>query len=103
MPLIKFTETCQHLKMPSFITFRGRQLGCRFGSRVLSDEKSGLGLKFAVLVDASASWHGIKVTPAIGQELEGIRKNSGQNLRVNGLPEKVIKNASLSVDKFQEM
>ena len=41
------------------------------------NEKSGLGLMFAVLVDASASWHGIRITPAIGQALEGLRKNSG--------------------------
>jgi hypothetical protein len=40
-------------------------------------KKLGLGLMRAVLPDASASWHGIKITPAIGQELEGPRKNSG--------------------------
>jgi hypothetical protein len=40
-------------------------------------EKSGLGWMFAVLVDASASGYGIKPTPATGQELEGLRKNSG--------------------------
>jgi putative transposase len=65
------------------------------------NEKSGLGLMFAVLVDASASWHGIKITPAIGQELEGLRKNSGQNLRVNWLPDKVTRKAFLGFDKLQ--
>jgi putative transposase len=40
-------------------------------------ERSGLSLLFAVLVDASGTWHGIKITPAIGQELEGLTKNSG--------------------------
>jgi len=28
---------------------------------------------FAVLVDASASWRGVKVTPASAQQLEAIR------------------------------
>jgi len=40
------------------------------------NERSGMSLMFAVLVDASASWHGIKITPAIGQELEAVSKNS---------------------------
>ena len=33
-------------------------------------ERSGLSLMFAVLVDASAGWRGVKVTPAISRELD---------------------------------
>jgi len=40
------------------------------------NEKSGLSLMFAVLVDASASWRGVKVTPAASQQLEAVRKDS---------------------------
>jgi putative transposase len=36
-------------------------------------EKSGLSLMFAVLVDASAGWHGVKITPASAQQLEALR------------------------------
>ena len=39
-------------------------------------EKSGLSLMFAVLVDASASWRGVKVSPAIALELEALRTSS---------------------------
>jgi hypothetical protein len=31
---------------------------------------------FAVLAYACAGWHGIKINPAIGQTLDGLRKNS---------------------------
>ena len=41
-------------------------------------EKSGLSLMFAVLVDASASWRGVKVIPAVSQQLEALRKGSNQ-------------------------
>jgi hypothetical protein len=34
-----------------------------------------MSLIFAVLVDASASWHGIRITPAIAEELETLRKS----------------------------
>jgi putative transposase len=37
------------------------------------NEKSGLSLMFAVLVDASAGWRGVKVTPASAQQLEALR------------------------------
>jgi putative transposase len=36
-------------------------------------ERSGLSLLFAVLVDASAGWHGVKITPASAQPLEVLR------------------------------
>jgi hypothetical protein len=36
-------------------------------------EKSGLSLMFAVLVDASASWHGVKITPAVNERLAELR------------------------------
>ncbi len=36
-------------------------------------EKSGLSLMFAVLVDASAAWRGVKVSPAAALELESLR------------------------------
>jgi hypothetical protein len=39
-------------------------------------EKSGLSLMFAVLVDASAGWRGVKVTPAVSQELGALRTGS---------------------------
>jgi len=41
------------------------------------NEKSGLSLMFAVLVDAPAGWPGVKVTPAASQEFEGLRANRG--------------------------
>ncbi len=37
------------------------------------NEGSGLSLLFAVLVDASAGWHGVKITPAAGPHLEALR------------------------------
>ena len=40
-------------------------------------EKSGLSLMFAVLVDASASWRGVEVTPAISRQLKELRPESG--------------------------
>ena len=42
------------------------------------NEKSGLSLLFAVLVDASASWRGVKVIPAVSQQLGALRKGSNQ-------------------------
>ena len=39
-------------------------------------ERSGLSLMFAVLVDASTGWRGVKVSPAIALELEALRTNS---------------------------
>ena len=42
------------------------------------NEKSGLSLLSAVLVDASASWRGVKVIPAVSQQLEALRKGSNQ-------------------------
>ena len=39
-------------------------------------ERSGLSLMFAVLVDASAAWRGVKITPATSQELEALRTSS---------------------------
>jgi transposase-like protein len=41
-----------------------------------TSERSGLSLMFAVLVDASAGWRGVKVTPAASQELEALRTSS---------------------------
>jgi len=40
-------------------------------------ERSGLSLMFAVLVDASAGWRGVKASPAIALELQALRTNSG--------------------------
>lgn len=40
------------------------------------NENSGLSLMFAVLVDASAAWRGVKITPAITQELDASRADS---------------------------
>lgn len=39
-------------------------------------ERSGLSLMFAVSVDASAGWRGVKVNPGIVPELEALRTNS---------------------------
>jgi len=36
-------------------------------------ERSGLSLLFAVLVDASDGCHGVKIDPALAQELEALR------------------------------
>ncbi len=38
-------------------------------------ERSGLSLMFAVLVDASAAWRGVKITSAVSRQLEDLRKN----------------------------
>jgi len=43
------------------------------------NEKSGLSLMFAVLVDASAAWRGLKITAAVSCQLEALRKNSTSN------------------------
>jgi transposase-like protein len=40
------------------------------------NERSGLSLMFAVLVDASAGWRGVKMTPAVSQELEALRTST---------------------------
>jgi hypothetical protein len=40
------------------------------------NERSGLSLMFAVLVDASTGWRGVTMTPAIGQELDALRTSS---------------------------
>jgi transposase-like protein len=39
-------------------------------------ERSGLSLLFAVLVDASANWRGVKITPGVSRQLEDLRKKS---------------------------
>jgi putative transposase len=39
------------------------------------NERSGMSLMLAVLVDASASWRGVKVTPSVNRELEALRTN----------------------------
>ena len=36
-------------------------------------ERSGLSLLFAVLVDASAEWHRVKIAPALVQQLQALR------------------------------
>ena len=41
------------------------------------NERSGMSLMFAVLVDASAGWRGVKVTPAISRELDSLKSESG--------------------------
>ena len=46
---------------------------------LLMNEKSGLSLMFAVLVDASAAWRGLKITAAVSCQLEALRKNSTSN------------------------
>ncbi len=43
------------------------------------NEKLGLSLMFAVLVDASASRRGVKVMAAVSRQLDGLRKDSGSN------------------------
>jgi len=40
------------------------------------NERSGMSLMFAVLVDASASWRGVKIQPAALQELDSLRTQS---------------------------
>jgi putative transposase len=39
-------------------------------------EKSGLSLMFAVMVDASARWRGVEISPAIVEQLEALRNTS---------------------------
>jgi putative transposase len=39
------------------------------------NERSGMSLMLAVLVDASASWRGVKVTPSVNREREVLRTN----------------------------
>jgi len=46
------------------------------------NERSGLSLMFALLVDASASWRGVKVTAAISRELDSLRTDSKANSAV---------------------
>lgn len=41
-------------------------------------ERSGLSLMFAVLVDASASWRGVKINAAVLHQLEALKSNSQQ-------------------------
>lgn len=43
-------------------------------------ENSGLSLMFAVLVDASAAWRGVKITPAITHELDVLRADSNTGM-----------------------
>jgi putative transposase len=40
------------------------------------NERSGMSLMFAVLVDASAGWRGVKITPALSRELDSLRTDS---------------------------
>ena len=40
------------------------------------NERSGLSLMFAVLVDASAGWRGVKITPSISRELDALMTDS---------------------------
>ena len=42
------------------------------------NESSGLSLMFAVLVDASASWRGVKINAAVLPQLEALKSNSKQ-------------------------
>ena len=42
------------------------------------NERSGLSLMFAVLVDASASWRGVKINAAVLPQLEALKSNSKQ-------------------------
>jgi transposase-like protein len=44
--------------------------------RRFMNERSGLSLMFAVLVDASAGWRGVKITPAISRELDVLMTDS---------------------------
>jgi hypothetical protein len=39
-------------------------------------ERSGLALMFAVLLDASAGWRGVKITPTISRELDALMTDS---------------------------
>jgi len=47
-----------------------------------TSERSGLSLMFAVLVDASARWRGVKVTPTINRELDALAADSKAKLGV---------------------
>ncbi|MCX7825657.1 MAG: transposase, partial [Verrucomicrobiae bacterium] len=40
------------------------------------NERSGMSLLFAVLVDASAAWRGVGMTPALTQQLEALKKKT---------------------------
>jgi hypothetical protein len=40
------------------------------------NERSGLSLMFAMLVDASAGWRVVKITPALSRELGSLRTDS---------------------------
>jgi transposase-like protein len=40
------------------------------------NESSGLSLMFAVLVDASAHWRGVKISAAVLNQLEALKPNS---------------------------
>ena len=55
------------------------QRRCKVIPRFMS-ERSGLSLVLAVLVDASAGWRGVKLTPAASQELETLRTSSREQV-----------------------
>src|SRR5438034_669431 len=40
------------------------------------NERPGLSLLFAVLVDASAGWHGVKIPAATAQQLDALRPSA---------------------------
>ena len=44
-------------------------------------ESSGMSLLFAVLVDASASWRGVKITAEVQKQLKVLRTNEDENLK----------------------
>ena len=52
------------------------RLGAQLMLPRFMSERSGLSLMFAVLVDASAAWRGVKITPATSQELEASRTSA---------------------------
>ena len=43
------------------------------------NERSGMSLMLALLVDASASWRGVKVTPSVNRELEVLERTGSSD------------------------
>src|SRR5512141_1975157 len=59
------------------------------------NEYSGLSLMFAVFVDAAAGWRGVKILPAVVQQLASLRTpNPGQIIQSTGHPTQGTKTSS---------
>ena len=46
------------------------------------NERSGLSLMFAALIDASRARRGVKITPATSRELDSLKKDSAAKAKV---------------------